>query len=79
MIQKNDCWISKLEAERIIKEKSKLEEGDFYFNSNGQIVFTEQYHKKRGFCCENNCLHCAYKDLSEGDEYRERNFDNYED
>ncbi|MFK7953861.1 MAG: DUF5522 domain-containing protein [Ekhidna sp.] len=25
------------------------------------MVFTEQFHLKRGFCCGNACLHCPYK------------------
>ena len=70
---KND-FIIKLEAERLIKEKINLKEDEYYFNQ-GKLVFTEQYHLRRGRCCNNFCKHCPYKDLSEGDEYRERNFD----
>jgi hypothetical protein len=33
---------------------------DFYINDEGNLVFTEEYHLKRGYCCENNCLHCPY-------------------
>ena len=36
-----------------------LEPGDAYFE-NGLMVFTEQYHRKRGSCCGNNCRHCPY-------------------
>jgi hypothetical protein len=36
------------------------EEGDFYFNEQGFMVFTEQYHMKRGYCCQNGCKHCPY-------------------
>lgn len=39
---------------------SKLEEGDFYYSPEGYLVFTEQYHLKRGYCCENGCKHCPY-------------------
>ena len=28
--------------------------------SDGFIVFTENYHLKRGYCCKNNCKHCPY-------------------
>jgi hypothetical protein len=24
------------------------------------MVFTEQYHRKRGYCCESGCRHCPY-------------------
>jgi hypothetical protein len=71
-------WVQELEAQRIFKEKTKLQPDEFYWK-NGNLVFTEQYHLRRGKCCKNLCLHCPYKDLSEGDEYRERNFDNYDD
>ncbi len=37
-----------------------LEEGDYYLNENGYMVFTEKYHLKRGFCCGSKCKHCPY-------------------
>ena len=44
--------------------KQNLVEGtDYYYDTIGGTkykVFTEQYHLKRGFCCKNNCRHCAY-------------------
>lgn len=43
-----------------MKRYSKLDSGDFYMQ-NGLLVFTEQYHLKRGYCCKNNCKHCPYK------------------
>ena len=71
---KND-FIVKLEAERLIKEKINLKEDEYYFNQ-GKLVFTESYHRKRGKCCNNSCKNCPWKkDLSEGDEYRERYFE----
>ncbi|MBK7653366.1 MAG: hypothetical protein IPJ20_25215 [Flammeovirgaceae bacterium] len=39
--------------------KQIKEEADYYFE-NGLVVFAEQYHLKRGFCCKNNCRHCPY-------------------
>jgi hypothetical protein len=38
----------------------KLEEGDYYTTAEGYIVFTEQYHLKRGYCCKSGCRHCPY-------------------
>ena len=32
---------------------------DFYWD-NGRFVFTEHYHKKRGYCCGNGCRHCPF-------------------
>jgi len=34
---------------------------DFYFNEEGFMVFTETYHKKRGYCCKNKCKHCPWR------------------
>ncbi len=33
---------------------------DYYFDRNGNMVFTAEYHLRRGFCCANGCLHCPY-------------------
>lgn len=33
---------------------------DYYFSEEGYLVFTEQYHLKRGYCCQNGCRHCPY-------------------
>ena len=42
------------------KKPIPLEEGDFYKTPEGYIVFTEQYHLKRGYCCKSGCKHCPY-------------------
>jgi hypothetical protein len=34
--------------------------GDYYFNEQGLMVFTEKYHQKRGYCCKSGCKHCPY-------------------
>ena len=39
-------------------EKNK----DYYINKRGLLVFTKQYHLKRGYCCNNGCLNCPYKE-----------------
>lgn len=39
---------------------NKLLPTDFYYE-NGYRVTTELYHKRRGFCCKNNCRHCPYR------------------
>jgi hypothetical protein len=41
-------------------KKIPIEEGDFYYSEEGYIVFTEQYHLKRGHCCQSGCKHCPY-------------------
>lgn len=31
-----------------------------YYYENGLVVFTEEYHLARGYCCGNKCRHCPY-------------------
>lgn len=38
----------------------EIEDGDYYLNKQGLMVFTEKYHLKRGYCCQNGCKHCPY-------------------
>ena len=38
-----------------------LKEGeDYYFNEEGLMVFTKDYHLKRGYCCKSGCKHCPW-------------------
>ena len=37
-----------------------LDPEDYYHSEDGFIVYTEKYHLKRGYCCQNNCKHCPY-------------------
>lgn len=46
-------------------KKSPLKEGKDYYIEGGLMVFTSQYHLKRGFCCQNTCRHCPYSLVSE--------------
>lgn len=36
------------------------EQEDYYINEDGNFVFTENHHLKRGFCCKNACKHCPW-------------------
>jgi len=38
-----------------------LDKEDYYYAKEGYIIFTEKYHLKRGYCCNNNCKHCPFK------------------
>lgn len=40
---------------------------DYYLDKNKKVVFTKEYHLKRGHCCNNKCLHCPYKKKSKKD------------
>jgi len=51
-------WIQELYYREFHKPKLKADE--FYWHE-GKMIFTEVYHKRRGYCCNNNCKHCAYK------------------
>lgn len=46
--------------ERARMERLGLAPGDCYFTPEGYLVFTEQYHLKRGHCCQSGCRHCPY-------------------
>lgn len=38
---------------------SGMDQEDFYME-DGNVVFTEAYHLKRGKCCGSGCRHCPY-------------------
>ena len=31
-----------------------------YINKKGDTVFTAHFHRKRGYCCKSDCLHCPF-------------------
>ena len=41
-------------------ENKEFELGRHYYLEKGKVVFTELYHKNRGYCCGNICRHCPY-------------------
>jgi hypothetical protein len=43
-----------------ILENKEFELGRHYYLEKGKVVFTELYHKQRGYCCGNGCKHCPY-------------------
>jgi hypothetical protein len=40
--------------------KNLTEDLHYYWSDDGLIVFTEQYHLEKGYCCGNGCRHCPY-------------------
>ena len=48
--------LSLLDMKKIVP----VEEGDYYLTPEGYRCFTEQFHLKRGYCCESGCRHCPY-------------------
>lgn len=45
-------------------KKQNLIEGKDYYIENGLLIFTEEYHLKRGECCGNKCKHCPYNHIN---------------
>lgn len=37
-----------------------IENKHYYINADGLMVFTEQYHLEKGYCCGMGCLHYPY-------------------
>ena len=40
----------------------QLQEGLDYYIEHGLYVFTAEFLRKRGYCCESGCRHCPYQD-----------------
>ena len=40
----------------------KINDDKLYYFEDGLLVMTEKYHLERGYCCENKCRHCPYKE-----------------
>lgn len=59
----------------------QLEPGDYYF-IDGRMVFTEQYHIKRGRCCGQGCKNCPWpssKNEKDNLYWKEKERDLYDD
>ncbi len=46
-------------AKDLPKNSGLIEDIDYYIE-NSLYVFTDWYHLKRGYCCQNGCRHCPY-------------------
>ena len=33
---------------------------DYYYDENGNVVFTENFHLRRGVCCGSGCINCPF-------------------
>jgi len=49
-----------MKAKKKPVEPLKIKAGDYYMDENGLMVFTVQYHLRRGYCCQSGCRHCPY-------------------
>ena len=42
------------------KKEKPEEKNELWYFESGLMVFTEQYHLNRGYCCGSGCRHCPY-------------------
>jgi hypothetical protein len=56
-INASNDWVQQLYVREF---GNKLLPSDYYYDNDGRMVMTESYHKRRGRCCGNGCLHCPY-------------------
>ncbi len=40
----------------------QLVEGEDYYLDHGLMVLTARYHLRRGYCCDQGCRHCPYRE-----------------
>jgi hypothetical protein len=50
-----------------------LIQGRDYYVENGFYVFTAYYLQNRGYCCDNACRHCPYKEETNKDNLEAEN------
>jgi 2-iminoacetate synthase ThiH len=44
-----------------------LQPGEDFYYDGPYMVFTAQYHLKRGTCCNSGCRHCPYRSKAGGE------------
>jgi hypothetical protein len=44
------------------KPAEKFVEGEDYYFDGGLMVLTARFLRKRGYCCDNGCRHCPYRE-----------------
>src|SRR6185312_9783397 len=54
------CFDCVMRFHRRQLDRTKIVPGDFYFDK-GLMVFTADYHLRRGYCCGSECRHCPYR------------------
>jgi hypothetical protein len=52
------------EANLSRQQEEKLQAGLDYYLDNALLVFTADFLRKRGYCCESGCRHCPYEEPS---------------
>jgi hypothetical protein len=41
--------------------KKLVEDIDYYYEENGNMVLTAKYHLDKGYCCGYGCRHCPFE------------------
>lgn len=49
---------------RTLTPMQELQPGDAYLDGP-YLVFTAQYHLRRGYCCHSGCRHCPYREAED--------------
>lgn len=47
---------------QVAETRCALVEGEDFYLEGAAMVFTSRFHLRRGYCCENNCRHCPYRE-----------------
>jgi len=45
-----------------LNNKKLIEGKDYYLSKEGYKIFTSEYLLERGYCCNNKCKNCPYKE-----------------
>lgn len=48
-------------VKRLSENLQTMVEGEDYYMDGPYLVFTEAYHRKRGYCCNSGCRHCPWR------------------
>jgi hypothetical protein len=59
------CVLAAQSAEAHTRPLPRPRAGDFYIEGE-RVVFTAQYHRRRGYCCGSGCRHCPFDPLERG-------------
>jgi hypothetical protein len=59
------CVVATQRAEAHARPLPRPQAGDFYIEGK-HVVFTAQYHRRRGYCCGSACRHCPFDPLERG-------------
>jgi hypothetical protein len=51
----------RLPVTEVSEEQTGPVEGEDFYWEGPYIVFTEAWHRKRGYCCGSGCRHCPWK------------------